>query len=244
MQMYNEKQNNTLKDSINGMQELPDGFSFDPNRVWNGMEQQLSVPRKKNRYLNYAAASLILMTVTVYMLVRDTQQLAAPALVATRNKPVAPVRKSSVISTLAKPAPEITVKRSAKSKTGIIQIIKDNTAAEPEKTAAIATTQPQEPAVVLPEHIQVQEPVRPAVAPVIITASRPAAKKYRVIHLNELSASAPLKTSLHKYELKQIAQQQSEEQVETAPPKDNLKQILYFKIAPRTNTSLTATQNN
>jgi|GEM_PF-4838175 len=233
--MQQEKQNNQWAEPVGSLQELPDGFQFNSQKVWNELEQQLPVPSKKSWTVYYAAASVLVIALSALFFLQPSQPERSIIVAA---QPAAQPLKSAIKIEQQEAVAQktIPVKKSdniAAVKHKAVSVSKDEAAivtipAETKELAAEIDMQlPANPLVLEKKALPKKNPT-----PVIAKTG----PKLKIIYLNELGVMPPPEP-LNKQELKQMVQQQQSEQQETAPAKENLKQVLYFKTIPRTTTS-------
>jgi hypothetical protein len=71
-----EKQNN-ISDKLNAMRGLPEGFSFQPERIWNRLEPQLKKSTVNYRAVFFAAASFIAVIIFISLPKKQNDQAGA-----------------------------------------------------------------------------------------------------------------------------------------------------------------------
>jgi hypothetical protein len=90
--MKNEKQNRHMQSALNDLQQLPDGFVFNSQEVWAGLEQQLPKKQQKKANWYYAAAAILLIAgTTCFLFLNKTKQAANTPV--TVNTVVSPAEK-------------------------------------------------------------------------------------------------------------------------------------------------------
>src|SRR6188768_4152012 len=94
--MQQEKQTKQIRSVIDELQKVPDGFVFNSQQVWTGLEQQLPGAKKKNANFYYAAAAVLLITGTVYLgfMKNDAKQVLNTP---TAGHPVLPQKKPEAL---------------------------------------------------------------------------------------------------------------------------------------------------
>jgi hypothetical protein len=240
--MKNERQNDQWAGSVGSLEELPDGFHFNPQKLWNELEQQLPATAKKSRFFYYAAASVLIIAAAAFFISQGYQSEQSVLVVAP------PAAKPTQQLILKDRQPLVGVKKAAEKQ----QVDIAPTKHKPLQVISreeIAATVPAETRELLPDMQMPSQagPLilesKPAVKKTMVVATAKPAPKLKVIHLNELGIG-PKMEPLDKPSWKQIALQQQAEQEEMAPAKENIKQVLYFKTPPRTSTSTTITDNH
>lgn len=239
--MQQEKQNNQWAETVGSLQELPEGFHFDAQHVWKGLEQQLPAPAKKDRFLYYAAASMLVIAAAIYVISPGKQpeqplSVAIPAapVHSSQEQPVkkdqslGAAKKTTTIQTVIVP-PAKKIEPALAKREEIVLTTAETKETAPEMQMPITSG----PLVLEKKEIQKKK---------LVATTTKLAPKLKVIHLSELGL-IPQPDPLTKQEFKQMVQQQQAEQQEAAPVREPLKQILYFKTPPRTNTSTTITNN-
>lgn len=243
--MQNEKQNKHIQQTVGELQQLPDGFAFNSQKVWTGLEQQL--PAKKKNYTTwyYAAAAVLLVSGAAYfsVLTSNTGQLADKQLTAGLSVPGKP--KTVVVPVIHRtnnqPAPVSALHAVKKQaiQPSAIKSFEDKKVDKIETVPAPLVIAPADQMVadVPPaEQVNTEEKKKlPAIA-----STKPAPKKYKIIHLNELMQSATttdLQNTLSKSELKKMMHQQNDEKETTTPIENNTRQLFFFKIKPATTTN-------
>lgn len=237
--MQNEKQNKHIQQTVGELQQLPDGFAFNSQKVWGGLEQQLPGRQQKKVGWYYVAAAVLSIACTTYFVFSNkAKHLAITQAIV--NPVTAPLQG---IASLPVPQQKNKKESSIKISHTVKQTIKTNVTVLPEqKEVAGISMQPPEPVatqveqtvtITLPaEKINKEEK---KIVPV--TAGKPL-PKYRIVHLNELDQSpAPVNNSLTRSELKRNSQQHTDEK-EITPLVENSRQLLYFKIKPITTISI------
>jgi hypothetical protein len=243
MYMQHLKQDDSIRNAIHEMQQLPEGFSFNPQKAWSSIEKKL--PEQSNTAYKWywAAATLVLTIVTLYFNVTSADH---DALV--KNK--TPQTPSTVIRNDQK---SIHTQNAVPTNllTGNPKKIKKNFTPIPNSNSEKHTIQSE-----FPEQV-VATVVEPPTLPVIIVdktekplvqeiktadITKPVTKKYKVIHINELNPGynipAELK-NLSKYEFKKAELIEST----TLPTENFTRQLLFFKKAPSVINTTSISEN-
>jgi len=74
--MKTEKQNNLIQEAVTDLHQLPEGFSFNANKVWQQLENELQ-PKQKNKSLVFymAAAVVLLVLISTFSLFQPHQTI-------------------------------------------------------------------------------------------------------------------------------------------------------------------------
>lgn len=241
--MQNEKQNKHIQQTVGELQQLPNGFAFNSQKVWISLEQQLPVKKITRTTWYYAAAAILLVAGTAYLTMRtgNTSQFTDKKLTAGLPVPgkqktvVAPIHKTNDQPALVSTLPPAVKKQ-------VVQAVATKLSGE-KKTNKIETV--PAPQIIVPaEQIVAEAPLAEQVNKEekrklpAVTLTKPAPKKYKVIHLNELMQSTipDPQNMLSKSEFKKMMQQ-NEEKETAAPAENNTKQLFFFKIKPATTTN-------
>ena len=244
--MQQEKQTKQIRSVIDELQKVPDGFVFNNQQVWTGLEQQLPGTKKKNAKFYYAAAAVLLITGTVYLgfMKNDAKQVLNTS---TAGHPVLPQKKPEALlihqDKIQQQHNLTGAVQSAKKKINqqintipLAQKEADN----PEKKEPQPIIVPIEQATaVIPPIIEPQKE-EPKKLPVTVL-SKPVPKKYNVIHINELNYFTPApdpQSNLGRYEFRKPMHQLQDEKETPLPTDNHVKQLFFFKIKPTTTTTL------
>lgn len=198
--MHKEKPNNPLAEKLDGMNSLPEGFSFSATRVWDQLEQELQTQPAKPSWLwlRYAAAIVLLASAaTIWFMQKETPI------------PTNSFTKQTITKKIEAPASESKIEAPepmAKNEMPVKNTLSVSTSEVPESTQLVQTNIPIEPSPIK-DSIQTNETIAVAISSPIVTTkpavkSAPTRKKYPVVHLYELyrepepiySKSAPKRT--------------------------------------------------
>jgi hypothetical protein len=248
--MQEDKQNKEIRSSIDGLDQLPEGFAFNSQRAWNGIEEKLPGKKQGKPVWHYAAAAVILLMGVSYFLFlgpSDKNNIETKTTAAISNYPIIPsTRKENKI--VGSHSNNLTADKKPTNKKIIDQeiltasnVVKEMNEAEPKKTPVTKSIEE----IIIPV-TTAESPIKEdKKKPVLIAAKKTEAKKYRIIHLNDLDA-LPVsheQSNLTKSEFRKIISQQNEEKEVSQPPAEtNLRQLLFLKTKPA-NTS-TIVENN
>lgn len=243
MYMQHLKHDDSIRTAINEMQQLPESFQFNPQKAWSGIEKKL--PEQRNAsYRWYWAAAVILIVAATFYLTNTTNNLKQ----LTQNKihatlvTVTTKEPSGINISNTEPINVVTL-NPKKNKKRFAPIPKSNSENIIEPTISqehttIAIIEPTAHTPIITDKIEKQQVSELKTA--IITKQAP--KKYKVIHINELSSGytipADLK-NLSKYEFKKTEVLES-----TSQPIENLtRQLFFFKKVPSASNTISISEN-
>jgi hypothetical protein len=247
--MQDDKQNKQIRSAIDGLDQLPEGFAFNSQRAWNGIEEKLPGKKQNRTVWYYAAAAIVLLMGASYIaffnhsttLTIQTQPVAtapAPAVLpglkekkiieTGRSQVMANKRSNNKKSIAPKPIPSPIAKE-------IIDV------AEAKETPATAQVEQVFPPVNSIEILSKEDKKKP----VLTIAKKPVPRKYRIIHLNDLDAmpATNAQNNLSKSELRKIMNQQSEEKESPQSVEPTTRQLFFLKSKTATTTN-TIVENN
>jgi hypothetical protein len=187
-QMHNEKPNNPLAEKLDGMNSLPEGFGFSATRVWDQLENQLQVKKRKPiLWLRYAAAIVLLAGAAIFWILQ--KEVATPKDSVTKQSiEQAPINQQSPIKIETTQETEAT-EQIVKKQTTVTNNDLVSNKTEP-TTIAMVSTIPVETSSIK-DTAQRMETIATAISSPVI-ATKPAnksavvRKKYPVVHLYEL----------------------------------------------------------
>ncbi|MDB5211597.1 MAG: hypothetical protein JWQ30_2424 [Sediminibacterium sp.] len=247
--MQEEKQNKQIRNTLDELQQLPEGFVFNNQKVWAGLEQQLPGKKNKKATWYYAAAVILLMAGAAYLLLvkNNNKEFVKETTVVNfrseANPAVSPViLPKNILHTQVKAEAYITKKKPHQLIPAIPvaqkEINNDGIKIDPPAVA------PAEQIVVITPPVQQSAPEEKKKIPAI-AVSKPAPKKYKVIHLNELlqlPVAPDPQSTLSRSEFKKMMQQNEEKEIAT-PAENNTKQLFFFKIKPPVTSTISIVEN-
>lgn len=243
MYMQHLKQDDSIRTAITEMQQLPESFLFNNQKVWSAIETRLPEKRKSAKKWYLAAAAILLLTVTFYFTstTNNYKQLTqnevqtTPVTVTTKEPAGINIRNTGSINVVT-----LNKKKNKKSFVPIPKSKLEKTIAPivPQEHTIIAITESPIHTLIANDKTEKQQITASTTA--IITNQPP--KKYKVIHINELSSGytipAELK-NLSKYELKKAEILES-----TSQPMENLtRQLFFFKKVPSVSNTTSISEN-
>lgn len=247
--MQGDKQNNQIRSAIDGLEQLPEGFSFNSQRVWTGIEEKLPGEKQKKATWYYAAAAAVLLMGASYFVFLSPSiknNIEPKATIAELKKTSFAEEKQnkSTVSGIDNISQE---KKSIRKKTtGVKTVIasppiKETMQLEENKMVVVSSAEP----VVLFENKK--EPIKEEKnKPAATVAKKTAVKKFRIIHLNDLDALPATNdnSNLTKSELRKMMNQQIEEKELAQPSETNSKSLYFFKTKPANTSTNTIVENN
>jgi predicted outer membrane repeat protein len=242
--MQSERQNNHIQQAVDGLQQVPDRFVFNSGETWSGLEQRLPGKKKKKTWY-YAAAAILLVAGTVYLgflsnkskLIVNGGAIASAALQPEKKFAKPAFNQKNVHITVSASSLRVSEKHNTPTMAVHAAEVKHKNGLEIVPEAKALTTAEQI-VVTNPTIEQASNEIKKIIP--AIAATKPAPKKYKVIHLNELLQSAIVadqQNTLSKSELKKMMQYQNDEKEIVTPSENNSKQLFFFKIKPATTTN-------
>lgn len=243
MYMQHLKQDDSIRTAITEMQQLPESFLFNNQKAWSAIETRLPEKRKFPKKWYLAAAVILLLTASFYFTstTNNYKQLTqnkvqtTPISVTTKEPLGINIRNTgsinvATLSTKKNKKSFIPMPKS-KSEKNIAPIV-------PQEHNIIAITESPIHTLVANDKTEKQQITTSTTA--IITKQAP--KKYKIIHINELSSGytipAELK-NLSKYEFKKAEILES-----TSQPMENLtRQLFFFKKVPSVSNTTSISEN-
>lgn len=243
MYMQHLKQDDSIQSAIHEMQHLPEGFSFNPQKAWSGIEKKLPEQANTSHKWYWAAAVFIFTIVTLYFTATSPNHNSLTQN-NTRQTPSTVIRNAQKSSPTQNEAPASLLTRDPKkTKKSITPMPKKNsekyiTPSEfPEQVLATIVELPTHPV------ITVDKTEKPSIQEIKTAAiTKPVIKKYKVIHINELNTgyNIPVELkSLSKYELKKAELLEST----TQPTENFTRQLLFFKKLPTVINTISISEN-
>jgi hypothetical protein len=95
-----EKSTKPFQQKLDALEELPDGFSFEPSAAWSKLEEKLS-PKKagsKKTVWYYAAAAVVLVCISVIAVMQINKETAQPTFTKTEEQP----KQTSIVPVITK----------------------------------------------------------------------------------------------------------------------------------------------
>lgn len=228
--MPKQNQHKTLADTINGIDQLPEGFRFNSSSVWYKLEKDLS-PKKKNHKVWLAAAAVLTITFGSYISL--IHHPFKKELVPTQPKNT--TRKNAMVTDHPQSKQPDTYQQ--KLLTGYTTIQKEiivNKHSEISAQPSVEKNIPNDLAVLPESEISSftnKKDVAVSQLPVSIPATtKPVLKKLRVIHLNELNKQQMATELLSTLGDPKKGTPIINEERETIQLLENTRQILYFKV--------------
>lgn len=247
--MQGDKQNNQIRSAIDGLEQLPEGFSFNSQRVWNGIEEKLPGREQKNKAWYYAAAAALVLIGASYFvfLPQPVKTSVEPqAVIAGVKKMLTRGEKENknavaVISAIPQEKKSIHKKTTGNKIVITSPPIEETVPVEEKKIVVASITEP--PTVFENKKEPVKEEKN---KPVATAAKKPAVKKFRIIHLNDLDALPATNENSHltKSEIRKMMNQQIEEKELAQPTENNSKSLYFFKTKPTNTSTNTIVENN
>lgn len=190
--MSNEKADELMRDRLSGLCELPEGIHFNAGNAWNRLEAQLTPRKKKRRLLIIRAAALLTVTGgSFFILLRPSQNTAPPAIITT----TAPVNDVPAITHKTQETGRYLHETDIKKHTAAVVPVQDNSdTANLNSPVTIAVN--METVGVTPPEILPQTSLPLAASAILLPekktkpAPMPVRPRFRIIHVNELSALA------------------------------------------------------
>lgn len=240
--MQTGKQNKNIRSAMDGLTDIPEGYTFNNKRVWNALEQELTGNRKGRKQMYYAAAVVIGLIGAASLYFMQSTPLNHPAI-----KTEAVVKEKQPGTTVIQVAPVAgTIKRVKRMETISSPAHKK---IAPTKESATETDVTATTWIEKSIENPVENIVLPALSPVLkpnekktiqsTTATKPKARRYTVVHLNDLepgNTTTPPQSNLSRSEFKKIIQQQQgvEKEPEQTAPDNPIRAILFLKRAAAT----------
>ncbi len=228
--MQERKQNNSIQSAVNDLKEIPDGFQFRQDLLWDKLE--LNLPTRQKRILwYYSAAAIILISVSCAVFFLNTNHHTTVARQSAANFMIKEKTPQGSNRKQNSEPPKLTVfdtKQSPANKTEITAAVinqkQEASVLLPEKKIEqlpeLATSENRDVAVT-----DIQDEKKPGELPV--TIAKPPIKKIRVIHLNDLNKIMLPEFNVGKHDAKHPGFIPFEEIQIPAEPG---KQILYFRV--------------
>jgi hypothetical protein len=248
--MQDDKQNNPIRSALDGLDQLPEGFAFNSQRAWNGIEEKFPGKKQNRPFWYYAAAAIVLLVGAAYLafFMRPMKSVAeTQAAVAVTHPAVSPVLKRNKIMETDHSAAILNRRSNDKKTTAQKTIIPSpatkeiNDVAEAKETPVTAQVE-QVPLPVISTEPPIKEDKK---KPVLTIAKKPVARQYRIIHLNDLDAmpATNAQNNLTKSELRKIMNQLSEEKETPQTVEPTTRQLFFLKSKTATTTN-TIVENN
>jgi hypothetical protein len=247
--MQDDKQNKQIRSAIDGLDRLPEGFAFNSQRAWNGIEEKLPGKKQNRPIWYYAAAAIVLLMGASYIVFfsHSTKAAVETQSAVTASAPAALYRSKEnkimeadrSIATANKRSND---KKPIAPKPVISSPIAKETIEVTEGRETPATVQVEQvSAAVIPIETPAKEDKK---KPVLTIAKKPLVRKYRIIHLNDLDAMPATNTqnNLTKSELRKIMNQQNEEKESPQTIEPTTRQLFFFKS--KTAPTNTIVENN
>ena len=178
-----------MRDRLSGLRELPEGIHFNAGNTWNRLEAQLTPDKKKRRVVILRVAALLAVTGgSLIILLRPSKNTAPPVAITT----TAPVNAAPVITHKTQETGRYLHETDVKKYTAAVipaQDSRDTTspAAIAVNTDTVGVTLPEMlPPVSLPLVTSAILPPEKKTKP----APTPVRPRFRIVHVNELSALA------------------------------------------------------
>lgn len=179
-----EKSTKPLQQKLDALEELPDGFSFEPSAAWNKLEQKL-IPQKagnKKTIWFYAAAASVILCISAIFFFQIN-----------KKTPQQTVKETVVQPKESLPAPVITAIQKNETAT-VKNVTKNRLKVKQELKVPVTNTRPQSITVVkaeTPNQIQMPNPAETTVTKITepVVEITPVASKppvLKIIHINEL----------------------------------------------------------
>lgn len=241
MHMQHLKLDNSIRKAIDEMQEMPEGFVFNSQGAWLGIEQKLPQKTKSIRKGYFAAAAVILLMAANYFIITPT-----PA----HQKQLTQKTNDEIPSRIINKEPTVVNNQEVISKKLSLVALKKNT----RKTLPVSADSSVEPitALVSQDHAAnaaietiptTDKTEKQASKELTVTTTvKQLPKKYKIVHINELNPAYSLPSelkNLSKYDLKKNEVLES-----TTQPAENItRQLFFFKKVPSTNTTISISEN-
>jgi hypothetical protein len=179
-----EKLTNPFQQKLDALEELPDGFSFEPSAAWSKLEEKLS-PKKagsKKTVWYYAAAAAVFVCISVIAFMQMAKETAQPTFTKTAEQP----KQTSIVPVIANNQKNETT--GLKNQTKKLTKVKQQFDTPVKNTLPLTVTVEKNETLILPQTTneteiavaKITEPVM-EITPV---ASKPPVLK--IIHINEL----------------------------------------------------------
>lgn len=249
--MQNDKQNNQVRSAIEELDQLPDGFNFNSRHTWAKIEEKLPGKQQRTTAWYYAAAAIVLLagiSSFFYFKTSPGNNNASTGFAVTVNPVFSTSPKENKNSTprhVSVSAARSPIKANiTKNKTAVSSpVLKEEENTDPKETLVTSAAE------TLPATVAVTEPItskEEKKKPVVSAAKKPVAKRYRVIHINELDAMpvAPASGNLTKSEFRKMMNQQIEEKELSQPTENNTRSLFFFKTRPSNTSTNTIVENN
>lgn len=231
-------QDKIIQSAIEGLEHLPADVHFNSQKTWAELSTQLPSQKKPLMYWYYAAA-LIALTLTTFFLSGDESERKQSSLNSSQAYKKPDAQELKIIVPAKKQQEQVILHSLKREKT--FPVHTDTIAKEIVVTAVEIPTSTAVPDINTNNIQTVNEINQPA----IITAQKAISKKYKIVHLNELS---PLRISTEE------AKMLSKNELKKNIPKTDLfemqdaveipaKQFLFFKKAPLINHPITISDN-
>ncbi|WP_133474208.1 hypothetical protein [Sediminibacterium goheungense] len=231
-------QDKIIQSAIEGLEHLPADIHFNSHKTWAELSTQLPLKKGSVKYWQYAAVFIVLILTTFFLLEHKSEQKQSI------SKSSQPYKKSSIeeLKTIIPEKIQLreVVTHSSQMKkeppVNTDSILKDIVITSVEVPTPIEATDPTTSTIQ-----QVSETNQTA----ILTVQKASPKKYRIVHLNELtpfSISTEEAKMLSKNELKKIIPKTDLSETQDAVELP-AKQFLFFKKTPLINHTITISDN-
>ena len=171
---------NDLREKMNNLAAMPEGVHFDPAATWQQLEARLQRRSSRRPLYWYWAAAVFLLLITGILLMRNQESPAAiePVTVQAKGKEEPPEQDPGI----GKPVARVEVSQPQKKTQQKILVNK-----------ALSTSKDSSPTI-YQQSIPFQQTVliTPLLDSSAVAKDKPAKRKFKVAHINELSPPEPL----------------------------------------------------
>lgn len=245
--MREEKQNNKLGETLDSIDALPEGFSFNSQRVWDHLENTLPRRKNKRKLTWYAAASVALLMGAGYITWVNQKDIAgiqeknvaiAEKTLKENNAEQDKVKTTAAVAVaipIVHHQPKKKTERAPAHAEEIKPVLSNpiTTSVSADTKTGILPPQPAAEQISSTTVLPAEEKKKAA----MVVAKKAAPRPYRIVHLNDLDAMpAPAQSTLSKSEFKKLMQQQNDDKEVERGAEASPHPLLFLKKQVSTNT--------